>query len=74
MLRGGEHAGDWHRVWRDGRFSGSWEYDPYLWSYDDSYDGGEIEMPLSSYYCSDPAGYYPAVTRCNTAWQTLPAE
>jgi hypothetical protein len=24
-------------------------------------------------YCSDPAGYYPYVTGCNTAWQTAPA-
>jgi hypothetical protein len=25
------------------------------------------------YYCSDPAGYYPYVTQCNTGWQTVPA-
>jgi len=32
--------------------------------------------PYSSqtwYYCSDPAGYYPYVTQCNTGWQTAPA-
>ena len=25
------------------------------------------------YYCADPPGYYPYVTQCNTAWQTVPA-
>jgi hypothetical protein len=25
------------------------------------------------YYCSDPAGYYPYVTQCNTGWQAVPA-
>jgi hypothetical protein len=25
------------------------------------------------YYCSNPAGYYPYVTQCNTGWQTVPA-
>ena len=25
------------------------------------------------YYCSNPAGYYPQVMQCNTAWQTVPA-
>jgi hypothetical protein len=25
------------------------------------------------YYCSDPPGYYPDVTQCNTGWQTVPA-
>jgi len=25
------------------------------------------------YYCSDPAGYYPSVTHCNTVWEYGPA-
>jgi hypothetical protein len=25
------------------------------------------------YYCAAPAGYYPYVTQCSTAWQTVPA-
>ncbi len=25
------------------------------------------------YYCSNPAGYYPYVARCATAWQPVPA-
>ena len=25
------------------------------------------------YYCADPPSYYPYVTQCNTAWQTVPA-
>jgi hypothetical protein len=24
------------------------------------------------YYCSDPAGYYPSLTHCNTVWQYGP--
>jgi hypothetical protein len=34
------------------------------------------DQPYSSqtwYYCSDPSGYYPYVTQCNTGWQTVPA-
>jgi len=30
-----------------------------------------IEAP-AWYYCSNPAGYYPMVPRCTTAWQRLP--
>ena len=80
VLRGGERAGEragqWHRGWHDGRFGYWWGYDPYLWSDDGAYDGsyayGEPYAAQSSYFCSDPAGYYPYVTQCNTAWQTAP--
>jgi hypothetical protein len=24
------------------------------------------------YYCSDPAGYYPYITQCDTGWQPVP--
>ncbi|MFL5268562.1 MAG: hypothetical protein ACJ8AH_18540 [Stellaceae bacterium] len=49
---------------------------PYGWDYspDDGYY--DYSQPYSSqiwYYCSDPAGYYPYVTQCNTGWQTVPA-
>ena len=51
---------------------------PYDWSYyspDYGYYG--YSQPYSAsqywYYCSDPAGYYPYVTQCNTGWQTVPA-
>jgi len=75
VLRGGAHGGQWHRGWHDGRFGWWWGADPYLWSndgsYDDSYaDGASDGAP--SWYCSDPAGYYPAVSQCNTTWQTVP--
>jgi hypothetical protein len=35
--------------------------------------GGFYAYPGWGYYCSDPAGYYPYVTQCNTGWQTVPA-
>ena len=37
------------------------------------YDYGQPSAPQTWYYCSDPAGYYPYVTQCNTGWQTVPA-
>ena len=63
------------RVFRGGLGFGYYGY-PYGWDYspDDGYYG--YSQPYSSqtwYYCSDPAGYYPYVTQCNTGWQTVPA-
>jgi hypothetical protein len=26
------------------------------------------------YYCANPAGYYPTVSRCNVAWREVPAQ
>jgi hypothetical protein len=76
VLRGGEPAGHWHHGWHNGHFGYWLGYNPYLWSddggYDDSYAYGEPNGSQSWYYCSDPAGYYPSVTQCNTAWQTVP--
>ena len=37
------------------------------------YGTGQPSTSQSWYYCSDPAGYYPYVTQCNTGWQTVPA-
>ena len=37
------------------------------------YFGGYYAYPGWGYYCSDPAGYYPYVTQCDTGWQTVPA-
>jgi len=61
-------------------------YAPYLWYYGYPYydyygyspDYGDYGYPQPDagqvwYYCSDPAGYYPDVTQCNTDWQTVPA-
>jgi hypothetical protein len=49
---------------------------PYSWNYYPDYGYYDYSQPYSSqtwYYCSDPAGYYPYVTQCNTGWQTVPA-
>jgi hypothetical protein len=76
VLRGGEHTGHWQRGWRNGRYGWQWSYDPYLWSsdgsYDDSYSDEQPDVAQSEYYCADPAGYYPDITQCNTAWQSVP--
>lgn len=76
VLRGGEHTGHWQRGWRNGRYGWQWGYDPYLWSsdgtYDDSYSDGQPDVAQSGYYCPDPAGYYPDVAQCSTAWQIAP--
>jgi len=74
VLRGGAHGGHWQRGWHDGRYGWWWGSDPYLWSndglYDDSYGDGATDGS-QSWYCSDPAGYYPSVSQCNTAWQSI---
>jgi hypothetical protein len=49
---------------------------PYGWDYSPDYSYYGYSQPYSSqnwYYCSDPAGYYPYVTQCNTGWQVVPA-
>ena len=49
---------------------------PYGWDYSPDYGYSGYSQPYSSqnwYYCSDPAGYYPYVTQCNTGWQAVPA-
>jgi hypothetical protein len=44
------------------------DYYPYY-----GYDAGQPTTSQTWYYCSDPAGYYPYVTQCNTGWQAVPA-
>jgi hypothetical protein len=78
---GGFHGGGFH----DRRFGGfrggfgvlGWPYYtyPYEWGYypDSGYDWGHYGNSQTWYYCSDPAGYYPYVTQCNTGWQAVPA-
>jgi len=66
------HNGRFH----DNRFffGGSFGY-PW-WGYYPDYGYYDYSQPYSSqtwYYCSDPAGYYPYVTQCNTGWQAVPA-
>ena len=75
VLRGGDRDGRWQHGWRNGHYG--WVYDPYLWSDDGIYDGYDASTQMDasgdSYYCPDPAGYYPSVTQCNASWQTVPA-
>jgi hypothetical protein len=37
-------------------------------------DYGDYSLPSATpyWYCSDPPGYYPYLTQCDTAWQTAP--
>ena len=81
---GGRGGGHWYHGWRGGRY-GWWLAGPGLaWAYYDypyggyypDYDYYDYNQPYASqtwYYCSDPAGYYPYVTQCNTGWQAVPA-
>ena len=64
-----------HEGFRRGLGFGFFGY-PYGWDYSPDYGYYGYSRPYSSqtwYYCSDPAGYYPYVTQCNTGWQTVPA-
>ena len=66
-----------HDGFRDNRFffGGAFAY-PYGWDYWPDYGYYDYSQPYSAqtwYYCSDPAGYYPYVTQCNTGWQTVQA-
>jgi hypothetical protein len=73
---GDGHEAHWFHGWRNGRFGWwwgdglGWTYYPYPYGWDYGYD---YSQPYASHYCSDPAGYYPYVTQCNTNWQTVPA-
>jgi hypothetical protein len=66
---GGFHGGRFHdnRFFFGGAFGFPWlGYYPY-------YDYGQPYASQTWYYCSDPAGYYPNVTQCDTGWQAVPA-
>ena len=74
---GGYHGGRWYHGWHNGRY-GWWGVGPGLgWSlyYPDEwyYEDAQPTSAQTWYYCSDPAGYYPYVTQCNTGWQAVPA-
>src|SRR6516162_4717625 len=69
---GGFHDGGFHnnRFFFGGSFGYPW------WGYYPDYGYYDYDQPYASqtwYYCSDPAGYYPYVTQCNTGWQAVPA-
>ena len=72
---GGFHGGRFH----DGRFhdnrvffGGGFGF-PWWGYYPRYYDYSQPYASQTWYYCSDPAGYYPNVTQCNTGWQAVPA-
>jgi hypothetical protein len=46
---------------------------PYGWDYSPDYGYSQPYSAQNWYYCSDPAGYYPYVSECNTGWQAVPA-
>ena len=63
-------GGHWYHGWHNGRY-GWWLWGPGLaWTL---YPYPENYASQTWYYCSDPAGYYPYVTQCNTGWQSVPA-
>jgi hypothetical protein len=72
-FHGGRFDGDrfrGNRFFFGGSFGSPW------WGYYPDYGYYDYSQPYSSqtwYYCSDPAGYYPYVTQCNTGWQAVPA-
>src|SRR4051794_20045855 len=81
---GGFHGGgggEFHRGFggfHGGRFGAAAVAGPYFygWGGDPFQSYGDSEGYTSSeywYYCQDPAGYYPYVSQCNTAWQPIPA-
>ena len=86
-FHGGFHGGGFHgNGFHDGRFHDGRFHDnrfffggglayPWWGYYPDYgyYDYGQSYSSQTWYYCSDPAGYYPYVTQCNTGWQPVPA-
>ena len=80
---GHPHGGHWDHGWDNGPYGWWWGDDGLGWTYyaDPSwgypdYGNYDYNQPYvasqSWYYCSNPAGYYPYVTQCNTNWQTVP--
>jgi hypothetical protein len=67
------HLGWWWVV------AGIWYFYPTpIYPYPDPYEPPVTVPPPSVYpqfwyYCTSPAGYYPYVPQCSTAWQKVPA-
>ena len=79
-------GGRWHHGHHDGRIgwwwivAGTWYFYPTrVETYPDPYQPPVVVVPPAPvpaqywYYCSNPAGYYPYVPRCNVNWQRVPA-
>jgi hypothetical protein len=58
---GENHSHEFH----NGRFFGGVGLGGYY-----PYDGAQPSY-FQTYYCADPAGYYPYVTQCYTGWQAV---
>jgi hypothetical protein len=83
----GAHFGDHHGgFWHGHRHGGWWWggvlglaalphfYDPYFYDYDyPDYAAYDYVASQYWYYCPYPAGFYPYVQQCSTAWQLVPA-
>ena len=80
---GGGGGSHWEHGWHNGRYGWWWGNGLGWSSYPDAYEwdgnpyyGYDYSQPYTGqtwFYCSDPAGYYPYVTQCNTGWQAVPA-
>ena len=79
-------GGHWFHGRHDGRFGWWWvagglwySYPVPVYPHPDPYipPGAAVPMPGVPqqywYYCTNPAGYYPYVGRCASAWQAVPA-
>src|SRR5271165_3408452 len=71
---GDGNGAHWYHGWRNGTY-GWWWGDGLGWTYYPDYGYYDYSQPYATqtWYCSDPAGYYPYVTQCNTGWQAVPA-
>jgi hypothetical protein len=75
----GGYGGGGHGSWGGGYGYGGYGYPSYgvfVGGSVPSYTYYSYSQPSVAqvwYYCSAPAGYYPYVTQCSTAWQTVPA-
>jgi uncharacterized membrane protein len=72
---GGFHGGGFGGFHGHGFHGGGFHpgFGGFYYPYYGYYDYGQPPSSQTWYYCSDPAGYYPYVTQCNTSWQTVPA-
>jgi hypothetical protein len=70
---GGFHSGGFRNGYHGWHGGGYWGYDPYIYGSDDPLYDNQSTAP-QSWYCTNPAGYYPYVTQCSVAWQPVRAD
>ena len=76
---GGWHHGYWRHEWYDGRFGWWWVVGPTWYFYAEPvypyppapYVVTTVAPAGYAYYCSNPSGYYPAITQCLVPWQLV---